>query len=202
LARAYTSQYNWQAKLTATHLRPGKIPTSSPNVSIHSPSKSSISKREELNPSSIMANLKNAFLEARMTLKPPFTVEVPGSQSVPGETIPRRNVRSPEKLLISPDEENISTVFDIVKESSKKFGDRKAVGSRKLIRTHHETKKVKKVVDGKVQEVDKNWTYFELSGYTYLSFKEYETLVLQLGSGLRNLGLHVEDRVHLFASTR
>jgi long-chain acyl-CoA synthetase len=149
-----------------------------------------------------MANLKTAAREARMTLKPPFTVEVADSPSVPGETIPRRNVRSPEKLLVSPDEQNISTVFDIVKQSSKKFGDHKAVGSRKLIKTHHETKKVKKGIDGKVQEVDKNWTYFELSGYTYLSFREYETLVLQLGSGLRKLGLKAEDRVHLFASTR
>ena len=137
-----------------------------------------------------------------MTKKPPFTVEVANTPVVPGETVPRRNVRSPEKLLISPDEANISTVFDIVKESSRKYGDLKAVGSRKLIKTHHETKKVKKVVDGKVQEVDKNWTYFELSGYSYMTFKEYETLVLQLGSGLRKLGLEPQDRVHLFASTR
>jgi long-chain acyl-CoA synthetase len=149
-----------------------------------------------------MANLRTAFLEPRMSLKPPFTIEVADSPAVPGETIPRRNVRSPKKLLVSPDEENISTVFDIVKQSSKKYGDRRAVGSRKLIKTHHETKKVKKVIDGKVQEVDKNWTYFELSGYTYLSFKEYETLVLQLGSGLSYLGLKPKDRVHLFASTR
>jgi long-chain acyl-CoA synthetase len=149
-----------------------------------------------------MPNLKTAFLEARMTKKPPFTVEVANSPSVPGETIPRRSVRSPEKLLTSPDEANISTVFDIVKESARKYGDLRAVGSRKLIKTHHETKKVKKVVDGKVQEVDKNWTYFELSGYTYLNFKEYETLVLELGSGLRKLGLEPHDRVHLFASTR
>lgn len=137
-----------------------------------------------------------------MTNKPPFTVEVPGSSPVHGETIPRRSVRSPKKLLVSPDEENIATVFDIVRSSAKKYGDRKAVGSRKLIKKHHETKKVKKMVDGKVQEVDKMWTYFELSGYSYLSFKEYETLVLQLGAGLRKLGLKAEDRVHMFASTR
>lgn len=147
-------------------------------------------------------NLKTAFLEARMTNKPPFTVEVPGSSPVPGETIPRRSIRSPEKLLVSPDEDNIATVFDIVRSSAKRYGDRKAVGSRKLIKKHNETKKVKKMVDGKIQEVDKMWTYFELSGYSYLSFKEYETLVLQLGAGLRKLGLKAQDRVHLFASTR
>ncbi|CAG8978932.1 hypothetical protein HYALB_00011194 [Hymenoscyphus albidus] len=146
-------------------------------------------------------NLKTAVLEARMTNKPPFTVEAPGYSPVSGETIPRRSIRSPGKLIISPDEENIATVFDIVKNSAKKFGDQKAVGSRKLIKKHNETKKVKKMVNGELQEVDKMWTYFELSGYTYISFKEYETLVLQLGAGLRKLGLKAEDRVHMFAST-
>ena len=149
-----------------------------------------------------MADPKTAFLEAKMIKQPPFTVEVVGSPSVSGETIPRRNVKYAEKLLVSPDEENISTVFDIVKQSSRKHGDLRAVASRQLIKKHYETKKVKKVVDGKIEEVDKKWTYFELSGYNYMTFKEYETLVLQLGSGLRKLGLKADDRVHMFASTR
>ncbi|KAH8649466.1 AMP-binding enzyme [Tricladium varicosporioides] len=145
-------------------------------------------------------SLKTAVLEARMTKKPPFTVEVAGSPSVVGETIPRRNARSPKKLQASP-EEGIKTVFDIVKYSASKYADLKAVGSRKLLNKHHEVKKVKKVIDGIVQEVDKKWTYFELSGYSYLTFKEYETLVLQLGAGLRKLGLETDDRLHMYAAT-
>ena len=136
-----------------------------------------------------------------MARHPPFSVEVSGYPQVEGETVPRRNVRSPDKLLSSP-EDGICTIFDIVKHSSAKFGEARALGSRKLIKKHNEGKKVKKVVDGRVQEVDKNWTYFELSGYQYLSFKEYETLVLQIGAGLRKLGLVKRDRVHMFASTR
>ena len=136
-----------------------------------------------------------------MTRRPPFTVEVSGYQQVEGETIPRRNARSADKLRSTP-EDGIYTIFDIVKHSAAKYGDARALGSRKLIKKHNEIKKVKKVVDGMVQEVDKNWTYFELSGYNYLSFKEYETLVLQMGAGLRKLGLVETDRVHMFASTR
>jgi long-chain acyl-CoA synthetase len=145
--------------------------------------------------------LKTAVLEPRMTKKPPFTVEVAGYEAVEGETIPRRNARSPDKLLSQP-EEGVATIFDVVKRSAEKYGDRRAVGTRKLIKTYNETKKVKKVIDGRVQEVDKQWTYFELSGYSYLTFKEYETLVLQIGAGLRKLGLVKDDRIHLFASTR
>ena len=136
-----------------------------------------------------------------MIKKPPFTVPVPDAKHKPGETIPRRNARSPHALVSSP-EEGINTVYDIVKRGGQKFGHLNAVGWRTLLKTHHEMKKVKKLVDGVVQEVDKNWTYFELSGYSYLTFKEYETLTYQLGAGLRKLGLSKPDRVHLFATTR
>ena len=146
-------------------------------------------------------SLKTAVLEPRMTKKPPFTVEVAGYEPIEGETIPRRNARSPNKLLSSPGN-GVATIFDIVKTSAERFGDRKAMGSRKLVKTFTETKKVKKVIDGHVQEVDKMWTYFELSAYSYLTFKEYETLVLQVGAGFRKLGLVKNDRVHMFASTR
>ena len=71
-----------------------------------------------------------------------------------------------------------------------------------MIQKHHETKKVKKIVNGELQQVDKKWTYFELSEYQYLTFREYKTLVLQIGSGLQKLGFSAPDRVHMFASTR
>ena len=73
---------------------------------------------------------------------------------------------------------------------------------RKLIKTYNETRKVNKVIDGQVQEIDKNWKYYELSRYSYLTFSEYETRILQVGAGLRKLGLEKDDRVHMFASTR
>lgn len=136
----------------------------------------------------------------RMSAKPPFTVEVPGQQPVEGETPVRRHPAAVHELPTKP-EENISTVYDLVRVSAAKYGNAKCMGSRKLVRTHQETKKVKKMVDGEEREVDKNWTYFELSGYEYLTFNEYETLTLQLGAGLRKLGLEATDRVHIFAAT-
>jgi long-chain acyl-CoA synthetase len=140
-------------------------------------------------------------IEPHMSRRPPFTVEAPGCPSIPGETIPRRNARYPDRLLSRP-EDSISTVFDIVQHSARKFGDRNAMGSRKLIKKHTEIKRTKKIVDGELQDVDKTWIYFELSSYTYLSFRQHETVALQLGAGLRKLGLVASDRLHLFASTR
>jgi long-chain acyl-CoA synthetase len=57
-------------------------------------------------------------------------------------------------------------------------------------------------VDGQETEVDKKWTYFEMSGYVYMSFIEYEKLALTCGSGLRSLGLVKDDKLHLYGATR
>lgn len=132
---------------------------------------------------------------------PPFTLEVPGVKPVEGESIPRRNSQYVDRLLSQP-EEGVATVFDIVTRAARVFGSARAVGTRKLLKTHSETKKVTKIVDGREQQVDKKWTYFELSGYTYLSFIEYEQQVLHIGAGLRKLGLVKDDRLFLFAATR
>lgn len=140
-------------------------------------------------------------LYPRMVRRPPFSVEVPGLTKVEGETIPRRNPLAVNKLFTVP-EEGVNTIYDIVRRSAAKFGNAKAIGTRPLIKTHVETKKIKKTVDGKEQEIDKKWTYFELGSYEYLSFIEYEKLVLQIGSGLRSLGLTEGERVHVFAATR
>jgi long-chain acyl-CoA synthetase len=145
-------------------------------------------------------SLKHATVQPRIAHKPPFSLEVPGYEPVEGETIPRRNVHTVNGLKNTPSPE-LKTTFDIVKTSAEKYGNAKALGTRKLIKTHQEVKKVKKVVDGVEQEVDKKWTYFELSEFSYLSFSEYEKLILQIGSGFRKLGMNKEDRVHIFAAT-
>jgi long-chain acyl-CoA synthetase len=145
-------------------------------------------------------SLKNAVVQPRILHKPPFSLEVPGVEPVEGETIPRRNPLAVNGLLNTPNE-SIRTVYDIIKYSAEKFGNAKALGSRKLVKTHQETKKVKKVVDGEECEVEKKWTYFELSGYEYLSFHDYEKLAHQVGAGYRKLGLNKGDRVHIFAAT-
>lgn len=144
---------------------------------------------------------KTQALYPRQSAKGPFTVEASGYQPKQGETIPRRHPSSKEKLRTTPSDD-VKTIFDILKRSADKYGNAKAVGSRRNIKTHVENKKVKKVVDGETQEVDKKWTYFELSEYKYISFVEYEQMCLEIGAGLRKLGLVKGDRLHLYAGTR
>ena len=131
----------------------------------------------------------------------PFSVEASGYKKVDGETIPRRHPAAKDKLSTTPSDD-VKTIFDILKRSADKFGNAKALGTRRLVKTHTENKKVKKTVDGETKEIDKKWTYFELSEYSYISFIEYEKLALSVGCGLRKLGLNPGDRLHMFAATR
>lgn len=128
------------------------------------------------------------------------TVEAPGFTTANGETIPRRNHKSPNELLWKPHPE-VTTVHEVLKYAAKTFGNAKAIGSRKLIQMHKESKMIKKMVDGQETEVEKKWEYFELGHYTYMTFTEFEKLSLQIGFGLRKLGLNAGDKLHLFAAT-
>ncbi|KAI1805352.1 long-chain-fatty-acid-CoA ligase [Daldinia bambusicola] len=132
--------------------------------------------------------------------KPPYMVESPGAEEVEGETKPFRHIKAKDGLITRP-ESHIATTYDILIESAKKYGDKAAIGSRKLIKTHTETKKVPKVVDGVKTEVDKEWTYFELTPYTFLTYNEYKTRALNVGAGLKKLGLETGDVLHIFATT-
>jgi long-chain acyl-CoA synthetase len=144
------------------------------------------------------------FQEGRLPLhivqKPPFTIEVPGLDPVEGETTPRRHPKASKSLITRPVPE-IRTTFDLLKRSADKYENEPAVGSRSLIKAHKETRKVTKIVDGEPAELDKEWMYFELSDYTYLTYSEYFTLILDLGAGLRKLGLVAHDKLHIFATT-
>lgn len=143
---------------------------------------------------------KPATITPSMMSKPPFSVQVPGCEKVPGEGIPRRNPECIDglKSVLDP---SCRTSYDIVLRGARLFGEQKCLGSRKLIKMHSEIKKIKKMVDGKEQEVDKEWTYFEMSGYTYMNFIEYKDLIHELGSGLRALGLKKDDRMQVYAAT-
>ena len=76
------------------------------------------------------------------------------------------------------------------------------MGTRTLIKIHNEVKKEMRVVDGEEKVTEKNWEFFEMSGYEYLTFREHKIRALEIGSGMRKLGLGLGDRVHIFAGTR
>lgn len=133
--------------------------------------------------------------------KPPFNIQLPNYEKRDGEGIPRRHPGSLDSLKERPDP-SIGTLYDIVCFVEKKYGDALCMGSRKLLKTHVEKKMVKKMVNGEETEVPKEWTYYEMSGYEYMSYKEYKRLVDTVGCGLSAIGLAKDDYVQLYAATR
>ncbi|KAK4677307.1 long-chain fatty acid-CoA ligase [Podospora pseudoanserina] len=136
----------------------------------------------------------------RKVQHPPYTIPVPNHPQVPNETIPRRHPKARDGLLERP-APDVNTTFDLLKRSAKLYPDEPAIGSRKLIKVHKENKKIPKVIDGKEELVDKEWTFFELSDYGYLTYGEYFKQALEVGAGLVKLGLKEKERVHIFAAT-
>lgn len=133
----------------------------------------------------------------------PYTVEVdlPAGQAAPvRESIPRRNVACKDKLATVP-EPGVDTLYKLVQRSSEKYGNAKAIGTRKIIKVYNETNQITKKVDGKEVKQDKAWQYYELGPYEYISASEYANLTNTIGAGLRAYGMVKDDRVHLFAST-
>ncbi|CAK7567045.1 MAG: long-chain fatty acid-CoA ligase [Sporothrix epigloea] len=132
--------------------------------------------------------------------KAPYTVEVPGAHRAPGETVSRRHPKARDGLLERPSPD-VDTVFSLVRYSGTKYSQEPAIGSRSFVGIHKEIKKVSKVIDGEVRQVDKEWAFFELSDYTYTTYGDYFQLVLKVGAGLRRLGLNRLEKLHIFAST-
>lgn len=148
-----------------------------------------------------MADYTTGIMPLTPVHKPPYSIEAPGYEKVEGETIPRRHPRARNGLLNRP-AEDVTTVFDLVKRSARLYPNHNAVGDRSLVKLHKEKKMIKKNVDGQVQEVEKEWQFFELSKFSFLTYKQYEQRILQLGAGLRKLGLDSEHKLHLFGTTR
>lgn len=123
-----------------------------------------------------------------------------GDQQPEGHGRIRRSIHSANGLLKSP-HPDIATVYDVVQYSAKRYGSKRAMGYRKLIKEHVEEKTITKKVDGVDKKIPKKWTYFEYGDYEYISFLEVQKITHRLGSGLHALGMNPGDKLEIFAGT-
>jgi long-chain acyl-CoA synthetase len=132
------------------------------------------------------------------SLKPgPYTVEADDAVKVDGETLPRRHPSAKSGLRIEL-EPGITTVYDVLVQGAVKYGQRPAIGFRRVIDKHTEAKRATNRLG---QRVDKEWSYYELSDYEYISYDQFKQNALTAGSALRKLGLQKHDHVQVYATT-
>ena len=126
-----------------------------------------------------------------------------GSVVVPsdGEGEVRRVAICPDRLVTQPFE-GVEVIPDIVALAALGYGTKEAMGWRNIITIHEEEKEVKKVVGGQEVTEKKNWKYFELSDYQFITFVEAAERIQELARGLLHHGIHKDDVFNIYAQTR
>ncbi|PVU94294.1 hypothetical protein BB561_002647 [Smittium simulii] len=128
-----------------------------------------------------------------------WTAKVSETQD-PNDAPTRRNVFCTNKL-IDHHTSGHSSVFGLYRAATLKYSDKKLMGSRKLLNTFNETKLVDKVAGTDKKQVEKKWTYYELSGYTWLTYNECYEYSLLIAAGLSQLHLSNPDRFVIYTDT-
>lgn len=160
---------------------------------------------------------KNSKLLPRIShshSRPPFSIESPDAPHVPGETKPRRNSKLAGKLeLLSSPNEKIKTAYDIVNWAAESFGDKHAFGVRMGGGQAGDAEnKTSEPGGGSVTVsprprrppivLQKSVADGDHRQYKYTTYREYQALVRDVGSGLRAVGLERTDKILIYAATR
>lgn len=121
---------------------------------------------------------------------------VPVGEASPGETAPRRNVKFKDAPLERPVGMKCKTVSEYMEECAERQPKVNAMGYRKFVNTYTELKKTPK-------GVEKEWTYYEYSPYSFITYQNVIKLTRDYGKGLVKLGLEPEQvsKLQIFAST-
>lgn len=96
---------------------------------------------------------------------------------------------------------SIRVIPDMLDHSVNVRPNAPAVGWRDTVNIHKEYKDVKKIIDGQETTEKKEWTYYELTDYRYLSYAEFGQLVTDLASALVETGHSRETVFNIYAQT-
>ncbi|KAJ2277066.1 long-chain fatty acid-CoA ligase [Coemansia sp. RSA 451] len=117
-----------------------------------------------------------------------------------GETPTRRFHTSVDKLVDRADPD-ITNIYAALLEGQKTRPDAEVLGKREVLGTVSEEKQVQHKVNGKMETVTKNWSYFKLGPYTWMTYNDIVETTTQLGAGFRKLGVEPKGRVAIYAPT-
>ncbi|KAI3406965.2 FAA4 [Candida oxycetoniae] len=131
----------------------------------------------------------------------PLTVAV--GEAKPGETAPRRKAAQRDASVTRPADSKATTMPELIEECFERNGNKPAMAWRDLKDIHVETKKVTKKIEGECQTIDKDWTFYEMGPYQYISYPDLLTLVKNYSKGLLALGLKPNQgsKLMVFAQT-
>ena len=131
-------------------------------------------------------------------------INVPVGDAKPGETAPRRNYLVKNGVLTKPRGYKCSTIYEFFNECVGRHGKTSLCqGWRDLINIHTDCRKIEKIIDNKIEIIEKKWYSYEKSDYKYITFGELQSIVNYYGKGLIKIGINhsKRDKLHIYAST-
>lgn len=125
-----------------------------------------------------------------------FNAEVTHFDQTPkGETTVRRNALSRHALTETP-HPVVRTIYDLVQFNALRWGDARCFGTRRVIKVHTVKQPAGDVV-GSEQARD----FWELGPYEYRTYRQVAQEGMDVGFGLRKLGLAKGDKLAIYADT-
>ncbi|CED85600.1 Acyl-CoA synthetase [Phaffia rhodozyma] len=104
-----------------------------------------------------------------------------------GETKTRRSYCV--KDLVTQPLPGINTTLDVVNYAAQKSPNARGFGIRPVLDTITETKQITKMVDGQPHVESKDWKFFRLGEYQWITYLEFKQRINKIGTGLYELGL-------------
>jgi len=133
---------------------------------------------------------------------PPVSVELDADKPKPkGETRIRVNARLPDLKIVSTPHEDVTTMFDLLKYAAGKHGDTTKIMTRENLEEVKEEKTVTKIIDGVETTQKKTWIKYKFGPYKSVTLGQFREKSLDIGSGLRHLGIEKGDIVTLYGAT-
>ncbi|KAI8583088.1 hypothetical protein K450DRAFT_224168 [Umbelopsis ramanniana AG] len=117
-----------------------------------------------------------------------------------GESLIRRSTLATDKVIDKP-ADHVNTLYDVLQNSAKKFGDKEAIGFRYVEDTIEEEKEVVKIINGEEHKEMKKWKYFQMSPFQYVGYRKMSEIAHDIGAGLVQLGLKQGSKLEIFAAT-
>jgi long-chain acyl-CoA synthetase len=97
----------------------------------------------------------------------------------------------------------INTLYDVLLYGARVYPASKHLfGTRSVTNIVKESKDVTKSVNGVSITKKKEWSFFELSAYKWVTYRDAVSITTNVGAGLVKIGLKPQDKVTIFASTK
>ncbi|KAJ2802542.1 long-chain fatty acid-CoA ligase, partial [Coemansia furcata] len=133
-----------------------------------------------------------------------FVSVTPVDASLPSARIdktPTRRFHTTADRVVDRAQPDITNIYAGLLRGRDARPDYKSLGKRDVLGTVTEEKTVQHKVDGKLEQTTKEWSYFKLSEYKWMSYAQVYEFTKNLGAGYVNLGLKPKSRVLIYAPT-